>query len=103
MANYWEVYTSMHSDAVLPVTVDVTAFGLSSPSIAATVCDDITDPDNISDVSGTVLSGAATISTTSLTTRILTPAAAGKRYKIITTITDGSSTHVVSSFVEVPD
>lgn len=102
MANYWEVYTSQHSSAVLPVTVDVTAFGMSSPSIDGTTCYDITDPDNVSDVSGSVLTGTASVSTTSLTTRILTPAANNKSYKIVTTITDGTNTHVVSAFVRVP-
>ncbi len=102
MAHYWEVYTSMDSDAVLPVTVDVIAFGLSSPSIGTSTCDDITDPDSISDVSGTVLSGTATISTTELVTRILTPAAADKKYRLKTTITDGTSTHVVAAIIKVP-
>lgn len=92
----------------IPATTDmafgvtVTNVGFSSPTVSTSRAYDITDSDNVTAVTGTVLSGSASISTSTWTTPIILPAAADKSYRIETDISDSGNTITLVLFVNVP-
>ena len=101
---YWEAGSiDHHSGATHPHSVNVTSVALSSPTVSASYIYNVTDPDNISsDLSGTLLSGSASISTTTWTTPAITGLTAQNVYRVETHISDSSNVHVVALIVECP-
>lgn len=102
MSNWWEVGTeTLPSTATKAFDAGVSNIGFSSPSVSTSRAWDISDKSNVVSADG-LLSGAATISTTTWTTPLLTPGAANKEYRIETDITDGSETITLVMFLKVP-
>lgn len=84
-----------HSGASQAYSFDVTKRSYSSPSVSTSRAIDITDENNPSTVTGTVLTGTASITTTTYTTPTIRSLTAGNTYRIETDITDDSGTDVL--------
>ena len=95
--------THLHSGATWPFSVTVTSIGFTSPTVSSSAIYNVTDPDNISaDLSGTLLSGSASISTTTWTTPQVTGLTAKNVYRLETVITDSGNTLPIVLYVECP-
>ena len=101
---WWEAGpVLLNSGSTWSFSVQVTSVGFSSPSVSSSAIYNVTDPDNISaDLSGTLLSGSASISTTTWTTPLITGLTAKNVYRLTTSITDSGKTLMLGLYVECP-
>lgn len=98
---YWEAGpVPAHSGSDIAYAVGASNVGLTSPTVSGTVVYDETDPDAEELVTGTVVTGSASVSTTTWTTPLIGSMTAGKRYRVETTVSDSGNTHVFVLFVE---
>ena len=100
MAKWYEAgIIPQHTGATDAYSVTVTSASLVSPTVSTSRAWDITDNDAVTDVSGTILSGSASITTSLWTTPLITALTAGQRYRVETDISDSGTTKVFVLFV----
>ena len=86
-------------DELLYYSVTTTPWG-STPASVTVVAKDITDPYNITTVTGTVLSGSASVNGDVITLPAVTALTAGHKYKVEVKFTDSNS-NVWECYIEV--
>ncbi len=101
--HWWEFASIRQPSSAIPAYAIIAVNAINTgATVAASRMLDVTDPDNPTDVSGDVLTGAATIAGTTITTPLIGQLTADKRYRLEIDVTDSGQTITIAGIIHCP-